>query len=278
MTTLLYDELATRRLLAVYVTPDVIAQRECVVRALAPQPGEHVLDVGAGPGYLAAALGRAVGPDGRVHGVDISEPLLGVARTHCEALPWVDFSRGDATALTLPDESFDAVISTQVLEYVADVDAALTQMHRVLRPGGRLALVDTDWDSIVWHSSDPARMARMLDAWRDHAPHPHLPRTLLPRLRHTGFAPGAVQVIPLLNAGFEADSYSNRMVDLIAPYVEGRGSVPAEQVRDWAVDLRECGARQDYFFSLNRYLFHAVRPRRDAGAARSPARAAPGAR
>ena len=57
------------------------------------------------------------------------------------------------------------MVTTQVLEYVPDVAGALAEMRRVLRPGGRLLVLDTDWDSLVWHAPDEELMARVLTTW-----------------------------------------------------------------------------------------------------------------
>ena len=255
MSTLQFDAEATKRLLALYVTPDVVAQREQFLRTLAPRTGEKVLDVGAGPGFLAAAIGNAVGHMGRVCGVDISEHLLAIARSHCADLSWVEFQQADAAHLPFPSGDFDAAVATQVLEYVPDVDAALAELHRVVRPGGRAMVVDTDWDSVVWHSSDRSRMDRILAAWEDHVPHPHLPSTLTRRLRDVGFEATTRQVLPLFNAVFERETFSNRIIDLIVPFVEGRPGITRDLAAAWAEDLRRFGEAGDYFFSLNRYLF-----------------------
>ena len=72
MKTLEDDETAMRQLVAVYLAPDVVAQREQVLYALQPLPGERVLDVGAGPGLLACAIAERVAPTGGVAGIDIS--------------------------------------------------------------------------------------------------------------------------------------------------------------------------------------------------------------
>ncbi len=85
---------------------------------------------------------------------------------------------GDVAALPYADHSFDAAVCTQVYEYVPDIDRALAELYRVLKPGARAVIVDTDWESCVWHSSDQARMRRMIEAWDRHCPHPQLPRTL----------------------------------------------------------------------------------------------------
>ena len=261
MTELHYDEEATKRLLAAYVTPDVVAQREQFLRALGPRSGERVLDVGSGPGFLAAAIAEAVGSTGAVFGVDISEALLAVARSHCAHQSWVEFRHADATQLPFPEHDFDAVISTQVLEYVRDVTAALAEIHRVLRPGGRVAVVDTDWDSIVWHSPNRERMSRILAAWEQHAADSYLPRTLASRLLSAGFRLESQQVIPLFNPAYDRNSYSNRIIDLIVSFVTERKGITRDEAEAWAGELRQSGERGEYFFSLNRYLFLARRTR-----------------
>lgn len=259
MPVLEYDTEATKRLLAIYVTPDVIAQRGQFLRALDARPGERVLDVGSGPGFLVTAIAEAVGSSGSVCGVDISEPLLALARSNCAHQSWVDFRQGDATGLPFPGHDFDAVITTQVLEYVGDVDAALAEMYRVVRPGGRAAIVDTDWDSLVWHSPNRERMNRILAAWEKHAADPRLPRTMGNRLRRAGFRIESQQVIPLFNADYDPNTYSNRIIDLIVPFVANRGGIDVDEAREWAQEVRKSGECGEYFFSLNRYLFLATR-------------------
>lgn len=260
MTALQYDKDATERLLSVYVTPDVVAQRNQFLHAFGPRPGERVLDVGSGPGFLAATIAETVGSSGWVCGVDISEPLLAVARSHCAHQSWVEFRHGDATQLPFPDHAFDALVSTQVLEYVRDVDAALGEFHRVVCPGGRIGILDTDWESLVWHSPNQERTKRVLAAWDEHATDPYLPRTLANRLRRAGFSVESQQVMPLFNADYDANTYSNRVIDLIVSFVVGRGKITRDEADTWAREIRQLGERGEYFFSLNRYLFLAERP------------------
>ena len=103
-------------------------------------PGGIALDVGCGPGSVTASLGRAAGPDVLALGVDISEPMLARA-VRAEAGPQIGFLRADAQRLPLRDETVDAVVSIAVLQLVPDPAAALAEMARVLRPGGRLAVM-----------------------------------------------------------------------------------------------------------------------------------------
>ncbi|HEY2174396.1 MAG TPA: methyltransferase domain-containing protein [Mycobacteriales bacterium] len=254
-----FDDTTARTIAAVYTTADMVEQRRAVLDLLDPQPGEDVLDVGSGPGYLAREIAQRVGPRGAVHGVDPSESMLATAvRLRAGEHPAaVRFCVGDALALPFPDGSFDAVTATQVYEYVADMPAALAEARRVLRPGGRLLILDTDWDSLVWHSTDPARMRHVLAAWDEHLADPHLPRRLGRLLTDAGFTVARRYLHPVLNAGYDPNTLSAGVIALAANFVPGRAGVTNEEMAAWRADL--LGLGPDYFFSLNRYLFLAIR-------------------
>jgi len=257
-----FDDTAARHIEQLYRTPDVVAQRQQVLRALDPRPGERVLDVGSGPALLVEELAERVRPGGRVHGIDLSASMVALARARLAEQPHrerIVLQVADATRLPFPAAAFDAVVSTQVYEYVADLPTALAELRRVLRPGGRALILDTDWDSIVWHSADPARMEQVLAAWAGHCLHPHLPRALPPLLRAAGLRLEHVAVVPLLNPAFDPDTYSAGIISTIQRYAARHG-VSSDQADAWAEDLRQRGARGDYFFSLNRYLFLARHP------------------
>jgi arsenite methyltransferase len=254
-----FDEATSRRVEASYATPDVIEQRRVVRAALGLKPGEDVLDIGSGPGFLAGEMAEAVGPGGSVRGIDTSDAMLSLARQRQRAsgsAP-VEFGPGQATELPFADGAFDAVTSTQVYEYVDDMPAALAEVSRVLRPGGRLLVLDTDWDSIVWRSSDADRMRAVLAAWDEHLADPHLPRRLTGLLTDVGFSVTLRSTIPLFNAGYDPHTYSAGLIGFITAFVPGRKGVTPAETTAWAEDLIGLGA--DYFFSLNRYLFLAVK-------------------
>jgi arsenite methyltransferase len=246
-----FGEAQSRAVEATYATRDVERQRRATLAALELRTGERVIDIGCGPGYLAAEMAELVGPEGFVQGVDPSQHMLAIAARR--ALPHIELSEGDALSLPAEDSSFDAAVSTQVYEYVADIGDALVEARRVLRPGGRLLVLDTDWDSIVWRSSDDERMGRVLRAWDEHLAHPHLPRVLPELLAGAGFTLRRTAVVPVLNVGYERETYSGGVLGMIAEFVSGRQGITPEEARAWADDLRSLG--ESYFFSLSRYLF-----------------------
>lgn len=255
-----FDEAWTRRVEAIYSTPDMVAQRRSVLAGIAAQPGERIADLGAGPGMLAAELARAVGPSGQVRGIDISQPMANLAQRRCAGFPWVDLGVGDVTDLPYADDEFDAAVSTQVYEYVPDVAAALGELRRVLRPGGRALILDTDWDTLIWHVRDLARQRRILAAFEAHCAHPRLARQLPPLLRATGFQMEWQGVHTIFNPALSENTYSHGIIDFIAAYAEGQPGLLPGEVAAWRADLHELGATGGYFFSINRYLFLVRKP------------------
>ena len=139
-----------------------------------------MLDVGS-------TVGSAVGDAGCVAGVDNTEDSIETGQRRCSGLAIVGLHLGDAVARSSGEATFDAAISMQPFECLLDVRAALAEVYRVLKPGGRVLIHDIEWDAGARHSSDRARMNRIMEVWDYHLDDLHLPRTQGPKLTAAEF-------------------------------------------------------------------------------------------
>ena len=134
MAGMLYDNKAAAQLEQAYATTDMVVQREELRRSLRASAGESILDLGSGPGFLACELAQEVGATGRIVAVDISPDMNSIASKRIAAAGLgdrVEILEGDATALAFADALFEAAVSMQVIEYLAEPDAALHQLVHV---------------------------------------------------------------------------------------------------------------------------------------------------
>ena len=243
----------------VYSKRDLLRRRALVHEALGAAPGERILDVGCGPGFYVSETLERVGPEGAVVGVDASPAMLGLAAKRCEGHANCTFHEGDATGLPVDDAGFDRALSVQVLEYVADIPAALRELHRVLRPGGRLLLWDVDWATVSWHSDHPDRMDRVLRAWDEHLSHPSLPRTLAARMRAAGFDDVDMQGHSFATTDVSPETYAGALLQLMQDFVAGREEIGADEAAAWAAEQRELVERGESYFACIQFCFTGTR-------------------
>jgi ubiquinone/menaquinone biosynthesis C-methylase UbiE len=236
-----FDEEMAQALEVIYGTRDVLRRRRLVLDALSAAPGERILDVGCGPGFFVAELLDQVGGEGFVAGVDPSTAMLALSARRVEGAPNVSLCEAPATALPFGDGAFDAAISVQVLEYVEDVPLALSELRRVIRPGGRVVLWDIDWETLSMHTADPARMARVLEAWDRHLMHRSLPRTLPRLLREAGFTGVGLEGHSFTTAELTPDAYGASLLTLVEKYLAGVPDFPPGEAAAWLEEQRALG-------------------------------------
>lgn len=116
-------------------------RRQVVIEA-ALRPGDSVVDVCCGDGRLTALLAQRVGPFGRVEGVDLSAPAVDAAVARQHALVQAHFQVADALTLPFPAGTFDAATSGFGLRHLPDIQAGLRELVRVVRPGGRVVILE----------------------------------------------------------------------------------------------------------------------------------------
>jgi ubiquinone/menaquinone biosynthesis C-methylase UbiE len=155
------------------------------------RPGQHVLDVGCGPGTITIDLAQLVAP-GNVVGIDNEPAPLGPALTEAQrqGVRNVSFAVGDVYQLNYPDTTFDIVHAHQLLQHLMEPVAALEEMRRVCKPGGLVAARDADFTAMTWYPLD-ARLDRWLDMYqrvaRSNCAEPDAGRRLLCWARAAGF-------------------------------------------------------------------------------------------
>jgi ubiquinone/menaquinone biosynthesis C-methylase UbiE len=238
---------------------DNIVRRVTVLSALNLRTGERVLEVGCGAGHYTNEIARFVGSTGRVCAIDISPDQIAAAQQRCAEFAWVECRDANITAPPYSDGEFDAVLAVQVLEYLDDLEAGLRQIHRMLRLGGRLIVVATDWSSAVWYSENAPRMQRVLAAWEPHKPCLNLPSILAARLRRVGMQPLRQSPIPILNTSYNPASASYWIAQSIRALVVSRKIVTEEEAAEWFDEFAELEKNGAYFFSVTPVLTEAVK-------------------
>ena len=260
MSQLEFDEEVAARVEALYHIADAVRRRRIVREALAASPGERILDVGCGPGFYCVELAADVGSSGSVVGVDSSPAMLELAARRCAGHEGVELRRGDAVALPVDDASVDGALCVQVLEYIPDPTVALAEMHRVLRPGGRVVVWDVDWATISLHALDSALNDRVLRAWDQHLAHPSLPRTLAARMRTVGFEQVRMQAHSFATSELDPQAYGPPLLPFMSGFVVGRDGITAEEAETWFTEQQQLGARGEFYFAITQVCFSATRP------------------
>jgi arsenite methyltransferase len=246
------------RLDRAYSIPQIVDQRRRFRAAVGARPGEIGLDVGCGAGHLACELAAEVAPGGQIVAIDKSPQSVEASKARAareELADTVDARVGDATAMESPDESFDFVVAVQVYSFVPNVVRAIEEVARVLRKGGRLLVLESDWDMCLWKSKDPAFTRRMISARAEtQFAHAYLPRDLHKYLRGAGLTLADVQTFSIVETHYDPESYGASVIGITRDSALKHG-MPAEAIAAWEQDLRSRTADGEWFFCLDRFVF-----------------------
>ena len=220
------------------------ARRLAVFEALAIESGQSVLDLGCGGGHLVRDVAQAVGNSGRAVGLDASREQIQAASEVCAGMAAVELVDGDATELPFDDCSFDCLASIQMLEYVAEIDSALKEARRVLRPGGKAALISVLWDHWRFHGAEPELNDKMHNTWRMHCPHQMLPMELPTKLEAAGFDSVLQKPIAFMNNTMHRNAFSLWAAKLVAAFAITEG-IDKNEAALWLdqLDKADAGGR-----------------------------------
>jgi SAM-dependent methyltransferase len=239
--------------------PAIRRLRSTAVGLLAPAPGSRILDAGCGIGDMTRDLATRVTPGGTVIGVDISTTMIAEARRRIAdaALP-AEFRHGDITRLGLAPASFDGAYSERVFQHLDEPEAALAELMRVTRPGGRIVVVDTDWGMHAVQGAEPSLTARVLGCWAEHTANGCSGRRLPAAFADAGLADPTV-VADTITAS-NARPPALEPFATMASVAEQQGAVTSHDARRWLTQLEDADARSLFFWAVTMFLVAGTRP------------------
>ena len=256
---MIYDSKAAQCVETSYSTPDMAQLRLRVLQSLALNAGERVLDVGCGNALLTKEMALAVGETGYVLGLDNSPEMLEMANAQCMNINQIALQQADVSHLPVENASFDALTCVQVLLYLPDLQKALSEYYRVLAPGGRIVIVESNWNGLLINSENAMLTQRITSAWLKNVAHPHLVPTLGAMLRAHNFKAIRIEGIPVIETHFTPANFSNSILPWLADVAQQQGVVNQEEVAAWLSEMKQKAATGSYFFCLNRFLFTAIK-------------------
>ena len=223
--------------------PDIIEYRRLFNQRLGLAPGGKFLEVGCGIGGAAIPVADISGPTGLVAGVDINPALLDVAIERAGQRPGIEFRLGNACAIPYPDHYFDAARCERVFLYLPDRLAAIREMMRVVKPGGRVHLIDADVPSAAIYSAKPALTQKMLQTVAASIPNPCSGRELPFLARKAGLRDLRIDTFA---SSFPHEFLISTMSGALYKAAE-TGVVPRSGVDEWLAEQAALNASGDFF-------------------------------
>ncbi|WP_329576907.1 methyltransferase domain-containing protein [Kitasatospora sp. NBC_01250] len=257
------DPEVTERLIAALdaqaANPGVRGLRAWAHTHLAAQPGERAVDVGSGTGSETRVLAAAVAPGGVATGLEPHPGLRAVAEQRAaDAGSPARFLDGDALALPLPDADLDVVWCERVLQHLSDPARAVAEIARALRPGARVALLDTDWATFVLHPAAPEVRPALAAVTQGTAATPDAGRQLAGWLAAAGLTVDELGSDVLVH---DPHSVSWPIVHGLGTAALGRNLITEEQRDRLCADLASAAEQGAFLLSVTMFAVIAHRPR-----------------
>lgn len=230
---------------------DVQLRRRRSYELLGVRAGARLVDVGCGLGTAARELAALVGPDGSVIGVDASQAMIDAAleRTGDESV--VSFRTGDALALPLEDGSVDGYRAERLFQHLTEPGPALAEARRVMARGGRLVLVDQDWDALVLDADESEPTRTVLRAFCDSVTSGWIGRRFHGLLAAAGFEEVEVEAETVTSTDFETYGF---VAGLLARAAVDEGAVSADVGAAWLAEQEARGTEGRWFMAMTHFL------------------------
>ena len=248
-----FDETTAQQLSMIYQTEDIKEMQRQYRVWFDPRPGERILDVGCGTGVNAQAIAKLVGPAGKVIGIDNSEAMLKLAREKAAA-PNVEYQLKAVEEMDFPENTFDGVVCTQVLGYLADPVSVIRNLLRVAKPTGRVFIAETDWDSLAYNIPDKELQRKVTMSFSDHHGDGWVGRRLNSMCLQAGAKEITFHPYVIHNAEYSIRKYGGPLSYVIRDYLLRSTKCSETEVRRWLQLLSEAFDDRTYFFALTRIV------------------------
>lgn len=215
--------------------------------------GHAALDVGCGTGDDARALANRVGPSGRVVGVDSSETAIreAIRRSAGSSAP-VEFRVDDALHLSFPADEFDGARADRVFQHLADPAAAVRELVRVTRSGGRVVVSDMDWGTLVMDSPDQETTREVVRCQLDAVRSAWVGRQLRAMFLDAGLTDVEVHPVSAVMTRFGLADHLIHLTWLSEAAVQA-SRVTAAQAAAWLMQLQEADQADRFFLAAHGY-------------------------
>jgi len=236
-------------------SPSAAAKHSRFLDLLQPVPGEHILDIGFGSGTFCREVAPLVEPGGSVVGIDHAPAAIDVARrlSALEDRSVLTFTEADAHDLPFAEASFDAAVCISVLGFCRDPGKVLEEARRVVRPGGRFLVVNSDEDTRVYNGRNCELGRRMARAIADRGNDPWLGRRLAPMMTAAGFLVEQEAALVDLEREFAAGTSGYALAHFVRDYLLLTVGIPAVDYERWLADLAACALDGSYCYSVVTY-------------------------
>lgn len=231
---------------------DQVPVNRALLAALAPLAGERILEVGCGSGVLCRQIVPALVPGGKITGVDISPAFLKIAQgyaTRAEASHCMQWGAGRCEALPFQAASFDSVLAARLLLHVSNPLTVLSEITRVVRPGGRVVIMDWDFDTLAIDHSN-REMTRRLTHWRcdHHGGNNWSGRQLWRQMRAAGLV--NVKLAPVVSIAHQENDSLTLSLFKAAQVARDAGAIALHEYEAWLGELRTSLAAGCFFASI----------------------------
>jgi ubiquinone/menaquinone biosynthesis C-methylase UbiE len=238
--------------------PGIRRLRNWAHDALALQPGEHAVDIGSGSGSEVLAFADAVGPTGTAIGVEPDPHLLTAAeRRAAKAGSRAKFHSGDAYGLPFGADSFDAALCERVFQHLTAPIRAANEIARVLRPGGRVVVVDSDWGTAIVHPGDRQVVREVVDTLVSATTNPFSGRRLPGLLTKAGLVIDEIGSHALVQ---DRTVGAGSLVSRISAMAVARGVITEAQRDQLIADLKQGAESGDVHLSVTMFAVLAHKP------------------